>query len=570
MTELLTAAQMHAIEQAAIDSGEVTGLELMERAGQGVVEAIFETWPELPEQPGGMPDGRGASPSRSPGYLQPEEEDLRRAVVLCGPGNNGGDGFVVARLLKAHGWAVEVFLYGDPDKLPPDAKVNYDRFSDLQSVGVWDDRGIRELYEGDEDSRFLIIDALFGTGLARAMPEETQEMWEGFMPSPLTAADESGAADCFVAIDIPSGICSDSGRDFGALPSNLTVTFHRAKIGHHMSQGCWNYGGALGCGKLVVKSIGLEGSSSPRVGVKPPPGGADGDCPALPDAKDIVRLVRPRIAGKTWGGHKYSHGHALILSGGAGKTGAARLAARGALRIGAGLVTVGSPRSAMAENAAHLTAIMLQQIDGAYGVAELLEDKRLNAVCLGPGLGRGADTQALVLAVLKEKRATVLDADALTRFELNPEALFEILHEDCVLTPHGGEFARLFPDLAAKLNAPATTGPAYSKVDATREAAKRAGCVVLFKGPDTVIAAPDGRCSVNSAHYERSAPWLATAGSGDVLAGFITGLLARGFTAIEAAETAAYLHVECALEFGPGLIAEDLPEQLPAVFRRLG
>lgn len=269
-------------------------------------------------------------------------------------------------------------------------------------------------------------------------------------------------------------------------------------------------------------------------------------------------------------GHKYSHGHALILSGGAGKTGAARLAARGALRIGAGLVTVGSPRSAMFENAANLTAVMLQQIDGAHGVSELLEDKRFNAVCLGPGMGRGADTQAIVLAVLKEKRATVLDADALTRFELKPGALFELLHENCVITPHGGEFAKLFPDLAEKLNAPAATGPAYSKVDAAREAAKRAGCTVLFKGPDTVIAAPDGRCSVNSAHYERSAPWLATAGSGDVLAGFIAGLMARGFAPMQAAETAAYLHVECALEFGPGLIAEDLPEQIPAVFRKLG
>lgn len=297
-----------------------------------------------------------------------------------------------------------------------------------------------------------------------------------------------------------------------------------------------------------------------------------------------VRLIEPRFCWrplktpgfphpmleKSGAGHKYNEGHALVLSGGHGKTGAARLAARGALRIGAGLVTVGSPRSAMFENAANLTAIMLQQIDGAHGVSELLEDRRFNAVCLGPGLGRGADTQAVVMAVLKEKRATVLDADALTRFELKPEALFDLLHENCVLTPHGGEFAKLFPDLAEKLNAPATTGPAYSKVDATREAAKRAGCVVLFKGPDTVIAGPDGRCSVNSAHYERSAPWLATAGSGDVLAGFITGLMARGFGPMQAAETAAYIHVECALEFGPGLIAEDLPEQIPAVFRKLG
>ena len=230
---------------------------------------------------------------------------------------------------------------------------------------------------------------------------------------------------------------------------------------------------------------------------------------------------------------------------------------------------MGSPRSAMHENAAQLTAIMLHQIDGAHGVSELLEDERLNAICLGPGLGRGLDTQAVVVAALKARRATVLDADALTRFERDPQVLFDLLHENCVLTPHGGEFAKLFPDLAEQLSAVADTGPAYSKVDATREAAARAGCIVLFKGADTVIAAPDGRCSVNSAQYERTAPWLATAGAGDVLAGIITGLLARGFTPMQAAEMGAWLHVECAREYGPGLIAEDLPEQLPSVLRRL-
>ncbi|MBY6134830.1 NAD(P)H-hydrate dehydratase [Nocardioides marinus] len=269
-------------------------------------------------------------------------------------------------------------------------------------------------------------------------------------------------------------------------------------------------------------------------------------------------------------GHKYSHGHALVLSGGHGKSGAARLAARAALRIGAGLVTVGSPRSAMLENAANLTAIMLQQIDGAHGVSELLEDKRFNAVCLGPGLGRGADTQALVMAVLKEKRATVLDADALTRFELKPDALFQILHEGCVLTPHGGEFSKLFPDLAERLDGNADDVFRALKIEVTREAASRAGCVVLLKGAETVIAAPDGRCAVNAATGARAAPWLATAGSGDVLSGFIAGLLARGFEPMEAASSAAYIHVECARSFGPGLISEDLPEQIPTVFRQMG
>ncbi len=254
------------------------------------------------------------------------------------------------------------------------------------------------------------------------------------------------------------------------------------------------------------------------------------------------------------------------------------MAARGALRIGAGVVTVGCPPEAIPENAARLDAVMLRPIADADVLARVLEDTRINAICLGPGMGTG-DREAGLVAVAVERgeggqiahstRSLVLDADALTILSQHPD-LFAGLHEGCVLTPHDGEFARLFPDIAEKLAAPATKGPAYSKVDATREAAKRAGCVILYKGPDTVIADPQGRCAINSAHYDRAAPWLATAGSGDVLAGFITGLLARGFSPFDAACTGAWLHVECALSFGPGLIAEDLPEELPKVFRALG
>ena len=220
-------------------------------------------------------------------------------------------------------------------------------------------------------------------------------------------------------------------------------------------------------------------------------------------------------------------------------------------------------------------------------MAGVLEDGRINALCLGPGMGVGEREAGLMAVALGraalesrgEPRPTggvgrgsprlVLDADALTILSQRPD-LFAALHDGCVLTPHAGEFARLFPDIAGKLTAPATKGPAYSKVDATREAAKRAGCMVLYKGPDTVIAGPDGCCAINSAHYDRAAPWLATAGSGDVLAGFLTGLLARGFSPFDAACTGAWLHVECARSFGPGLIAEDLPEELPKVFRALG
>jgi hydroxyethylthiazole kinase-like uncharacterized protein yjeF len=301
------------------------------------------------------------------------------------------------------------------------------------------------------------------------------------------------------------------------------------------------------------------------------------------DLTNTGTVDRPSRLGKT-AGHKYSHGHALIVSGDHGRAGAARLAARGALRIGAGVVTLASPPAAMTENAARLDAIMLREVERGEGLAEVLADTRINALCLGPGMGAGAAQTGLLAVALSvpppsdippasphggQGRRLVLDADALTILSQRLD-LFAKLHGGCILTPHAGEFARLFPDIAEKLAAADTKGPAYSKVDATQEAAARAGCVVLFKGPATVIADPSGRCSVNAAVYERSAPWLATAGSGDVLAGFITGLLARGFSAFDAACTGAWLHVDCARSFGPGLIAEDLPEELPKVFRSLG
>ncbi|MCY1125452.1 NAD(P)H-hydrate dehydratase [Frigidibacter sp. RF13] len=537
MTELLTAAQMRAIEQAAIASGEVTGLELMERAGRGVVEAIFEEWPEL-------------------------KATSHRAVVLCGPGNNGGDGFVVARLLKEWGWEVEVLLYGDPEKLPPDARVNYERWRGMGEVVAWNDNAQKVRLEegGDFD---LVVDALFGTGLSRPMLDDTSETWQSLMPGPLAQYAHSDGDVRFVAIDVPSGMCSDSGKDMGAMPAHLTVTFHRPKVGHYLQEKCGPYGGANSCNKLSLIDIGL-----PQAAIE----------------NSVWLTTGHHIDVKKICGHKYSHGYALILSGPPGQTGAARLAARGALRIGAGLVTVGAVPDAIPEHAAQLTAIMLREVANGAALTQALADPRINALCLGPGLGLDDRARGLMGAALqslgdpgptrdetvgRDSRRLVLDADALTLLSRHPE-LFAALNENCILTPHAGEFARLFPDIAEKLAAPATTGPAYSKVDATREAAKRAGCVVLYKGADTVIADPQGRCSINSAHYERAAPWLATAGSGDVLSGFIAGLLARGFTPMQAAETAAWLHVDCALSFGPGLIAEDLPEELPKVFRKLG
>ena len=530
MTELLTAAQMRAIEEAAIASGEVTGLELMERAGRGVVAAIFEEWPELAPIWGLAP--------KPPEFKGQDNKSVHRAVVLCGPGNNGGDGFVVARLLKEAGWDVEVFLYGDAEKLPPDARANYERWVVLGEVeplpSCYSDRWVHQP---------IAVDAVFGTGLARPIPDEVRNVLMATM-------------NCRrVAVDVPSMLSSDTGEMlphmFSGSAAHLTVTFHRMKLGHVLKDGPDN------CGPVRVVDIGLGQSNlNPH------------------SASEVVRAVVDIDAGHLGKaqGHKYSHGHALVVSGGVGMGGAGRLAARAALRVGAGAVTLGCPPAALMENATQLNAVMLRPIKDADDVAEALADKRINALCFGPGMGTGEREVGLIKAALdggEEPRPTVLDADALTLLARDG-ALFGKLHKQCVLTPHAGEFARLFPDIAAKLTAPATKGVAYSKVDATRDAARRAGCVVLFKGPDTVIAAPDGRCSINVSVYERAAPWLATAGSGDVLAGFIAGLLARGFAPMQAAETGAWLHTECALSFGPALIAEDLPEELPKVFRSLG
>lgn len=514
MAELLTSAQMRAVEQAAMASGAVTGLELMERAGQGVVNAALDAWPDL-------------------------TQSAYKAVVLCGPGNNGGDGFVIARLLKQRGWEVEVFLYGRPEKLPPDARTNYERWRGLGEVA-----GFADLCVGQIENCDLVIDALFGTGLTRPIPAEMVAVAQGL-------AHPNGSARR-VAVDLPTGLCSDSGRILGggpsaAFPSDLTVSFHALKLGHVLGQG------PEICGQVAVADIGLNAVGDTS---------QDGAAVTLYDGPHSTALAKKSF------GHKYNHGHALILTGPSGKTGAARLAARAALRVGAGLVTLGTPHEAVTEVAAQITALMLTEIDTPDLLTRVLSDPRLNALCFGPGFGV-ARAGAFLPAALASGRATVLDADALTALAQSDSG-FAGLHENCVLTPHAGEFKRLFPDLAARLAEPPLTGPAYSKVDATRSAAQRAGCTVLFKGPDTVIASPDGQCSVSAAVYEHAAPWLATAGAGDVLAGLIAGLMARGFPPHQAAETAAWLHVETARCFGPGLIAEDLPETLPKVLRGLG
>ncbi|MEO1555458.1 MAG: NAD(P)H-hydrate dehydratase [Pseudomonadota bacterium] len=538
MTDLLTAAQMRKLEHAAIESGAVTGLELMERAGVGVVEAMLDEWPELAMV-------------------------AHRAVVLCGPGNNGGDGFVVARLLKERGWDVEVFLYGDPDTLPPDAKKNHRRWLDIGSVHSFgfptitdrDEEAFRGATFGKSRTKVL-IDALFGIGLNR--PLRGLEPVLGCIEPQINFWENRWDWPHLVSIDVPSGL-SETGR-LGAgnqgFVADLTVTFHAKKKMHALDHGA--------SGKVVVKDIGLDPFILPDKLPPEAPAGSVGT---------PRRAFAAALAKRS--GHKFDHGHALVLSGGPGRTGAARLAARGALRIGAGLVTLGVPPSAQMEVAAQITALMLTRVADAKALEAVFEDARINAVCLGPGLGLGDHAASIVDAVLggghlRLTRRVVFDADALTLIAANLSRM-AALNENAVLTPHGGEFARLFPDIAERLTAPTTgKGPAYSKVAATRDAAVRSGAVVLFKGSQTVIAHPDGRAARHTAQHERAAPWLATAGAGDVLSGFIAGLLARGFDPFVAAQTATWLHVECARTFGPGLIAEDLPEVLPQVLRDLG
>jgi NAD(P)H-hydrate epimerase len=357
--------------------------------------------------------------------------------------------------------------------------------------------------------------------------------------------------DRIVAVDVPSGLDGTTGLTRGpAFEAALTITFFRRKAGHLLMPGR-----AL-CGEVVVRDIGIPDAVLEEIAPK-----TWANAPALWRAAFPV----PSLSA-----HKFMRGHTLVVSGDATHTGAARLAARGSLRIGSGLVTVASPSDALAVNAAHLTAIMLAKCDDAAGLARMLEDERKNAVVIGPGNGVGEATRAMVDAALKSKAAVVLDADALTSFAPVPHVLFGMCREGTVLTPHEGEFARLFPGLLGEAPSPGERGEgwgegAIGRLEAAREAARRSGAVVVLKGADTVIAAADGRAAIN----ENAPPYLATAGAGDVLAGMVAGLLAQGMPAFEAACAAVWLHGAAASAFGPGLIAEGLPDALPPILKRL-
>jgi hydroxyethylthiazole kinase-like uncharacterized protein yjeF len=477
---LLTPQEMAAVVRA--DAETPRDVSLMEAAGRAVTREIRARWTARP------------------------------VLVLCGPGDNGGDGFCVARHLSQAGWPVKVALSGDLQRLPPDA---------AGQAAQWRG-GVLSLVPESLEGAALVVDALFGGGLSRPI--------EGAMAAMLQAVATSGLPVC--AVDLPSGVSGASGEVLGiAVKADLTVTFFRKSPGHLIAPGRFL------CGETVLADIGL-----------------------LPKALDVVAPRCFENAPSLWlasfprpaaDGHKFARGHALVL-GGERLTGASRLTARAAQRAGAGLVTIAAPAAVWPIYAAAMMGVMVEPMATPGDFQILLADVRRNAIAIGPGAGVGPETRRHVLAALAPRRPVVLDADALSSFKEDPVVLFQAIQGPCVLTPHDGEFARLFDASGDKLAR-------------TRRAAELSGAVVLLKGPDTVIAAPDGRAIVNA----NAPPDLATGGSGDVLTGFITGLLAQGMGAFDAACAGAWLHGSAAQEFGPGLIAEDLPEALPPILARL-
>ena len=483
-TALLTATQMALADRLTVASG-ISGTELMENAGRPVAAAILQRWTPRP------------------------------VLVLCGPGSNGGDGFVAARRLAEADWPVRVALLVPRESLRGEA---------AHHAGLW--RGtVEPLNPAALDGAELIVDAIFGAGLSRPLEGTAAQ----------TLAEAAARKMTIIAVDVPSGLMGDTGANLGAVPCVLTVTCLRKKPGHLLQPGRGL------CGKLIVADIGTPASIFDDIR----PDTFENDPVLWADQLPVVQTD----------GNKYTRGHALVW-GGWPTTGAARMAARAAARMGAGLTTIAVPEAALPVYAAALTSVMVSPAARPEDLALLLADSRFSGLLIGPGAGIGPDTRARVLAMLKTGRETVLDADALSTFKDDPRSLFGAISGPCVLTPHEGEFKRLFEGVVDLHG---------DKLTRARAAARASGAIVVLKGSDTVIAAPDGRAIINA-----NAPsTLATAGAGDVLAGMVLGLLAQGMSPFLAAAAAVWLHGAAASRFGPGLLAEDLPDRLPAVFRQL-
>lgn len=477
---LLTCDEMRRAEALSVARGDQSFFDLMLRAGAGVARVLHEAYP------------------------------TGRILVLCGSGNNGGDGYVAAQSLLEKGRAVRLVALGQP--ATEDA---------AKAAACWTGQTLSWSPDLLADAD-IVIDALFGTGLSRPL--------EGLFAEVIAAVNAASVK--VVSADMPSGICGDTGRVLGtAIRADLSVTFFRLKRGHVLLDGR-DY-----AGRAVIVDTGMPADVLDEVH------------PLCVENKS--ELWETEIPIPQAAGHKYTRGH-LIVCGGAAMTGAARLAARAAQRAGAGLVSLIAPAPAWEVYAKALESVI---VVSESQQSETLADPKRNVCLIGPGLGLGEAERARVLTVLKTCKPTVLDADALSNFAGDPDTLFAMLHKDCILTPHEGEFFRLF---GARID------PSLSKPDRALAAARMSGCIVLLKGADTVIANPEGACVINT-----NAPaWLATGGAGDVLAGMIAGLLAQGMEAFSAACAGAYIHGACAHLHGPGLIAEDLIEALPSFWDR--
>ncbi len=496
MHQLLTPTEMAEADRLAIASGLFDGIGLMRNAGAAVAAIVLERYPQAAS-----------------------------VHILCGPGNNGGDGYVVAKLLTEAGVTVSLWASGAP-------RGSSDAALAAAECPLWP----KPLDGFEPGPGSVVIDALFGAGLSKPV--------EGDAAVAIARCAE--AKTPVIAIDLPSGISGESGKALGpTVRADITVTFFRKKPGHLL------YPGRAFCGETIVADIGIS--------------------------EDVLSAVRPACfenGPALWqesfpqpevGSHKYARGHVGVFSGGPASTGAARLSALAAARAGAGAVTLLSPGNALQVNAAHLTSIILRKADGFEEAAEFLAERKPRALVLGPGLGVGAQIGDFILQVLGAARGgvtgIVLDADAISVLARRTEEFFAATRAKdapaVLLTPHEGEFGRLFPEIAADAN--------FSKLDRARAAARLANAVLIYKGPDTAIAAPDGRAAINS----NGTPLLATAGSGDVLCGIAAALIAQAMPAFEAASAAVWLHAEAARRFGPGLIAEDLPLALRPVLAGL-
>jgi hydroxyethylthiazole kinase-like uncharacterized protein yjeF len=477
---LLSVAQMTEADRLTAAAGKSV-FDLMESAGRAVAGEIARRWTPRP------------------------------ITVLCGPGNNGGDGFVAALALSQSGWAVRLASLGTREDLRGAALAHAKRWPGA----------IEALSPAAIEGASLVVDALFGSGLNRPLDVRVS--------ATLALAQERGIP--LIAVDVPSGVQGDSGAAQGAAAAACTVTFARKKPAHVLLPG------RNICGEVIVADIGIPTAVYGTLGI---------DTWENHPQQWLEELPLPQFAA-----NKYTRGHALIV-GGYPMTGAARMAARAAARAGAGLTTIAVPEHSLPIYAAALTSIMVHPLTVDEDLGRLLADSRYTGCLIGPGAGVGDTTRARALRMLASGRAVLLDADAITSFAADPQQLFDAIKSACVITPHEGEFKRLFPGDGDKLRR-------------ARLAAKRSGAVIVLKGSDTVIAAPDGRAAINS----NAPPTLATAGSGDVLGGLVLGLLAQGMPSFPAACAAVWMHGAAAAAFGPGLLAEDLPDLIPGVLRQL-